>query len=707
MKNSVFAHVLLSAVAVILTACGGTSNTTTTTQAPIPTISVSSGTITLGQSIQLSWNCGTGTTDSVSGPGMTTSNACAGTNVSVTPTAVGNATYTISSTNSGGSNSASTTVTVNAAPKLPVPTISGTSSPITLGQSIQLSWNCDTGTTSSVSGPGMTTSTACTGTNVSVTPPAVGSNTYTISSTNSAGTASASYTVTVNAPVTVLSVSIALTPTNGTVAMGSTLTCTGTVTYSNTSTDSNVTYTASNGTITSSGVFSPTATGPATCTAIAVKDSTKSATGNITVTAAPIVISSISPNWYFTPTAISSPVTTITGSGFAGGELFYFSGYQNPGTVSSGNPATTITYIPNIQLRPRFINVYGTQADGTGKSNTVAFATLGIVPIAAACSDYIFADDQGDGIVRRFSRSDGSHVDLNVGGDNGGIATDCNPDGSTNFVLIAQDNGGIAWYDKNGNGANGGVAGDGNPITGIAANNHVACTIEPIVHEVWCTKLVVGASVQKFSPAIGTPEALSMTSGCGGNTLFVLDAQGDGTNLVLYSFVVGADGTLSGEKSVTLPGFTAESHFTQAEINNFVNWQVAASQTSCTAAVMAPVLNAATGTVSFSLAIVNGTTMTETTPSPVALPSGSFLISEDDVHSATLVYVADVSGTAGVSRMWSRPNTASGALTQLSSTTSILDAGPILSPDGNTIYATGWDPLNDSAGLQLQSVPNK
>jgi len=71
------------------------------------------------------------------------------------------------------------------------------------------------------------------------------------------------------------------------------------------------------------------------------------------------------------------------------------------------------------------------------------------------------------------------------------------------------------------------------------------------------------------------------------------------------------------------------------------------------------------------------------------------------------VYVADVSGTAGVSRMWSRPNTASGALTQLSSTTSILDAGPILSPDGNTIYATGWDPLNDSAGLQLQSLPNK
>jgi len=427
----------------------------------------------------------------------------------------------------------------------------------------------------------------------------------------------------------------------------------------------------------------------------------------VTVSLAPIVISGISPNWYFTPTALSSPLTTITGSGFAGGELFYFSGYPNPSTVSQGNPATTITYVPNVQMRPRFVNFYGTQADGTGKSNTVAFATFGTVPIAAACNDYIFADSQGTGTIRRFNRTGGTSTDFSASAA-GGIAADCNSDGTTNFVVLNDGSGGtLGWTDKTGNGASGGVAGDGNTIVGTTANNHVACTIEPSMHEAWCAKLVAGASVQKFSPAIGTPEALAMTGACGGTTLFVLDAQGDGTNPVLYSFSVGTDGTLTGGKSLPLPGFTPVSKFTQAELENFVNWQVSASQTSCTAAVMAPVLNASAGTVSFALAVVNGTTMTETTTSVVALPSGSFQISEDDVHSATLIYVADVSGTSGVSRTWSRPNTASGALTQLSSTSTILNVGPILSLDGSTIGVIGWDPANDSAGLQLQSVPNK
>ncbi|HEY5221332.1 MAG TPA: hypothetical protein VIJ29_04330 [Candidatus Paceibacterota bacterium] len=534
-----------------------------------------------------------------------------------------------------------------------------------------------------------------------------GSATVVATSTENSTISGNSATITVTAAsVTVSSVSMALNPTSGAITMGQTLTCTGTVTYSSGPPDNNVNYTATDGTITSSGVFSPTAPGPASCKATAVKDSTKSATGNITVTAAPptpIVISGISPNWFFNPTAFG-PLMTITGSGFAGGQLFYFSGYPNPGTVSQGNPSTTIQFSLNGQMRPRLVNVYGTQADGTGKSNTVPFATLGTMPIAAACNDYIFADSQGPGSVRRFNRTDGTSTDFSTGTYNGGIAADCNSDGTTNFVIINEGKG-LSWADKTWTTGSG--AGDGNSISAVEANNHVACTIEPSAHEVWCVSLAGVSSTQKFSPAIGTPEALGMTGACGGTTLFVLDAQGDGTNPVLYSFSVGTDGTLTPGKSVTLPGFTPASKFTQAELENFVNWQVSVSQTSCTAAVMAPVLNASAGTVSFSLAVVNGTTMTETTSSVVALPSGSNLISEDDVHSATLVYVADVSGTSGVSRTWSRANTASGALTQLSSTSTILNVGPILSPDGSTIDVIGWDPANDSAGLELQSVPNK
>jgi hypothetical protein len=91
----------------------------------------------------------------------------------------------------------------------------------------------------------------------------------------------------------------------------------------------------------------------------------------------------------------------------------------------------------------------------------------------------------------------------------------------------------------------------------------------------------------------------------------------------------------------------------------------------------------------------------------VALPSGSFRISADDVHGATLVYVADVSGAQGVTRTWSRANTASATLAQLSSTSTILASGSILSSDGNTINVIGWDPANDAAGLQMKSMPNK
>ena len=427
---------------------------------------------------------------------------------------------------------------------------------------------------------------------------------------------------------------------------------------------------------------------------------------NVTVAIAPIVISSISPNSFFVPTATSSPLMTITGSGFAGGQLFYASGYPNPGMVSQGNPATTIQFLLNVQMRPRFVNVYGTQADGTGKSNTIPFATLGTVPIAAACSDYIFADSQGDGIVRRFNRADGTHMDLATSTFNGGISADCNSDGTTNAAIINYGHG-LEWLDSTGNITSAGSMGDGNTVVGVVANKHVACTIEPSIHVVWCVPYVASTNTTpKLSALIGTPVALTMTSACGGNMLFVLDGQGDGTNLVLYSFSAGTDGTLTPVASLSLPGFTPVSKFTQSQLANFVNWQVVASQTSCTAAVMAPVLNGSTGIVSFALTIVNGSTMAPIA-SAVALPSGSYQISQDDIHGAALIYVADMSGAQGVDRTWSRPNSASATMKQLASTSTILNMGPILSADGSTIDVIGWDPANDSAGLQLQPIPNK
>jgi len=555
-----------------------------------------------------------------------------------------------------------------------------------------VTWSANSGT---ISSSGLYTASA--------TVPSSGAATITATSTQDATkSGTAAITVTTAAPV---QPTVTLTASPSTITVGSSTT----LTWSSTNTTSCTASGAWSGTEATSGstTETPSAIGTATytltCTG-AAGSATASAT--VTVTAAPIVIDSISPNVFFNPTSFG-PLMTITGSGFAGGELFYASGYPKPVTLLNGTPPDMIQTVLIGQMRPRFINVYGTQSDGTGKSNTVPFASLGTVPIAAACNDYVFADSQGPGTIRRFNRADGSNPkDFNFGGTyNGGIAVDCNSDGTTNAVVINQ-NGSIAWSDKDGNGQ--GAVGDNNPTIGIAANEHIGCTIEPSLHEAWCTIPPTGfnSPVQEFTPAIGTPEALGMSSGCGTNMMFVLDAQGDGKSIKLYSFSVAPDGTSTPKGSVLLPEFTPASVFTQTQLANAVNWQVVPFGKSCTVAVMAPVLNASNGSVSFSLALVNATSMTEVVPGGTPLLAESYQISADDTHSAVLAYSADVSGAQGVTRIASRLNTASAKLTPLNSTSTILAAGSVLSLDGSSIDVIGWDPANDAAGLEFKPVPN-
>jgi len=99
---------------------------------------------------------------------------------------------------------------------------------------------------------------------------------------------STSLTVTA-APITpppapmVTSVSVSCAPT--TVVVGSSAACTAVVTGTN-SPSQNVTWTATNATITAAGALTPTAAGTATAIATSVQDPTKSGTASVTVTAA-------------------------------------------------------------------------------------------------------------------------------------------------------------------------------------------------------------------------------------------------------------------------------------------------------------------------------------------------------------------------------------------------------------------------------------
>lgn len=123
---------------------------------------------------------------------MTTSTVCTGTNVSVTPPAVGTATYTITSTNSAGTVSASYTVNVNA----PAPTASLGCTPtsVVLGNPV----NCTIATTNATtvtasSTDGSWSGSVTTNGTVTVTPTATtGSVTYSITATGSGGSATAS-----------------------------------------------------------------------------------------------------------------------------------------------------------------------------------------------------------------------------------------------------------------------------------------------------------------------------------------------------------------------------------------------------------------------------------------------------------------------------------------------------------------------------------
>lgn len=160
-----------------------------TSAAPTVTLTAAPTTLTLGQSSMLTWSSSNATACTASG-GWSGSESFSGTQ-SVTPAAVGAATYTLTCSGTGGSAVSSADVTVNAVP----PTVSIAVSPtsITEGQSATLTWSSTNATSCAASGA-WTGSQATSGT-LQVTPAAASNSTYTLvcdgMSANSTATAAA------------------------------------------------------------------------------------------------------------------------------------------------------------------------------------------------------------------------------------------------------------------------------------------------------------------------------------------------------------------------------------------------------------------------------------------------------------------------------------------------------------------------------------
>jgi hypothetical protein len=369
------------------------------------------------------------------------------------------------------------------------------------------------------------------------------------------------------------------------------------------------------------------------------------------------------------------------------------------------------------------MNVYGTNVAGTVQSNTKVIVDVGDQPIAAAATDFVFALDQQTGKMYEFNAADGSPIATtfnSIVNNHGGIAIDTNADGTTDFVVVNEDNGGLFWFVPDGSTGGGAVDYSGTATqraVGVTADSHRACTTEPADKRGWCEAMASGPAitVSHFFTAGVQPQALGMGHGCGSSTLFTLDVAGNATTATptLFSHAIAADGTATPLNSLLLPEFTSATKFSAAQILHNVHWQVAAANSSCTVYVLGSVLNL-DGSVGYTLALVNGSTMTKLAPS-IVLPAGSTKILADNVNDVVLAFAPDVSGVQGEVRAYRCDKT--GKLTNVTSTIPIVypvtatpltvwPAGAVLSPTGANIYSLGWDPANPAAGLVLKSVPN-
>jgi hypothetical protein len=226
--------------------------------------------------------------------------------------------------------------------------------------------------------------------------PTAGSDTVTATSTQDS-TKSGKATVTISAPPpTVTSITVVATPSSITTAQTSTCAATVKGTGAFTST---VTWTATGGTITSGGVFTPSAAGNASCTANSVQSGYTNISGSaaITVTAAPPTITSVSLTC--SPTTItdaqtSSCTPTVTGTGAYTKTVNLSLAPATAGSLSAATAVasgTAVTFTPtNTGAESAIITATSTEDSSKFDSAPITVTTATAGP---ACSGMSLGND--------------------------------------------------------------------------------------------------------------------------------------------------------------------------------------------------------------------------------------------------------------------------------------------------------------------------
>ncbi|HVU32669.1 MAG TPA: MBG domain-containing protein [Opitutaceae bacterium] len=200
---------------VVATANGnfsGSSSTTLVLRSPAnvtAAISVSPTSASSPGSTTISWSSTNASSVSVSGPGMNTSTAGSGSQL-VTGLSAGVYTYTITAQGNGGPVTRTATFSVNAAPTVSASIGANPTSTSAPGTSV-ITWLSADASSVAVSGPGLTTTTAMSGSQTVSGLPA-GTHTYTIVAQGNGGPITRTASVVVTAPV--VTASISATPSN-------------------------------------------------------------------------------------------------------------------------------------------------------------------------------------------------------------------------------------------------------------------------------------------------------------------------------------------------------------------------------------------------------------------------------------------------------------------------------------------------------------
>ena len=198
---------------------------------------------------------------------------------------------------------------------------------------------------------------------------------------------------------TVTSVSVTCTPTS--VQTGQTSQCSasvsGTGNYS-----SAVTWSATDGTVTSGGVFTPSAAGTATITATSAQDSTKSGNATVTVTApvkaTPSVTLDTDPSSITTAQGLSVNVTVsggtgnpaptgsviLTGGGYTSATATLTNGYITflipAGSLAVGSDTLTVTYTPDSSSSATYNSATGSASVAVAVSPTITSVAVTCTP---------------------------------------------------------------------------------------------------------------------------------------------------------------------------------------------------------------------------------------------------------------------------------------------------------------------------------------